>query len=294
MKECVNRTGCVSMRLIVAFRRLQARDHWLADLTTYLSWHGAGARRADDAFRDLCHVEVIFERLCPGRSICPVCQQKGPRHTPVEVHRFAFSVTGMKGRDQVYYSIDRPYEHNPEGEEAWLFWATQLTAREATQASVFLQQQVGKMFNTWGAYANACRWCCCLRRGPRAGVVNGRGQSTWFCSELALAACHLLGSGLDHRACETSPNSLCLVLRREYRFHPCTLYAVAPPAVVLRPPMPVHVETEPLLSDSDHDRDSPASSVGQGCDVDLYSSATWACVASVPMSRLGPEKRFGE
>lgn len=153
------------------------------------------------------HVEVLTVVPCLRdtlRQACPHCRLKAEArsHTPKRLSNHHIRRYVVREGDGVFMTLDDfPYDA-----ENWAMFSVSMTPASSRRTSLFLEQQLGKQFNT-SAYrwnfvpfpASIVTWALGMRYGLKDKPEepgDASDQETWFCGEYVCAALSLADPAL--------------------------------------------------------------------------------------------------
>lgn len=175
------------------------------------------------AFRNIVakRVEIVLEVKCYGKSSCSFCENERQKTTE-GIQRTHHLLTYGVAMDQNVYKQVGKHVTQPKVKDAdghWFYVKLDPYYVNHTKLKHFLDAQMKKPYNLRGYRHNFISWSKTgAQRGePRSEWVN---QPSWFCSELATAAC-LYAQEKDDRLgqlnavdpCKTTPCQLLQMVR---------------------------------------------------------------------------------
>lgn len=180
------------MHIFLVARTLLPTDGWMARWAVFVTGS------------PVIHVELIVPRPCAAsaRRACELCgRTTRVTRGPTQTHLVGYVVYNVKEAEfrVVHRSVDKVFKEN-----AVQRIRIELERGQYNVLVAFLEEQLGKPFNTWGYRLNF--WTK-FRIGQKAYGVQP--AKSWFCSELATAALqhiNVLAKTID--PCKVSPGLL--------------------------------------------------------------------------------------
>lgn len=241
------------MSVTIGFRLVRTTDRCQARMTTvrlpsFLDWFSSPLTKISQS---VCHCEVSLTVPC-CRVTSGACRYCDIRHSRIgtKQHVLGFSVTGTTGNDRVFCTVDREYGPQDELNPEWLFYESNIGDNNTRDIKRFLQSQHGKKFNRLGVYFNFFRlpftrfqpfaFGCKLATSSES--LDYECHTSWFCSELVVAATQHLGLCQNQNPCQVSPTALFIAVVDNPAFS-----MVTKPGIVVGATKPAPAQLKPTV-----------------------------------------------